>query len=88
MIYDMKKSVSVQVLDSDLTLFLVEKSGIYEIKKMDSSSSKRRKIRSIIFMCLVLAVAGIVGFGYFCTDQVRRMNKSCIIDFAKHYKQC
>lgn len=61
--FDMRKSVEVQV-DSDFALLLP--SGAYEIKKMEP----RRRLRSIVFICLVLAVAGIIGFGYFCPDQV------------------
>lgn len=61
---DMRKSVEVQV-DSDFALLLP--SGAYEIKKMEP----RRRLRSIVFICLMLAVAGIIGFGYFCPDQVR-----------------
>lgn len=61
---DVRKSVEVQV-DSDFALLLP--SGVYEIKKMEP----RPKLRSIIAICLVLAVAGIIGFGYFCPDQVR-----------------
>lgn len=60
---DMRKSVEVQV-DSDFALLLP--SGIYEIKKMEP----RPKLRSIIIICMILAVAGIIGFGYFCPDQV------------------
>lgn len=60
---DMRKSVEVQV-DSDFALLLP--SGAYEIKKMEP----RRRLRSIVFICLTLAVAGIIGFGYFCPDQV------------------
>lgn len=60
---DMRKSVEVQV-DSDFALLLP--SGAYEIKKMEP----RRRLRSIVFICLMLAVAGIIGFGYFCPDQV------------------
>lgn len=62
---DMRKSVEVQV-DSDFALLLP--SGAYEIKKMEP----RRRLRSIVFICLMLAVAGIIGFGYFCPDQVSR----------------
>ena len=61
---DMQKSVSVQV-DSDFALLLP--SGVYEIKKMEP----RSRLRSIIFICMILALAGIFGFGYFCPDQVR-----------------
>lgn len=60
---DMQKSVEVQV-DSDFALLLP--GGIYEIKKMEP----RPKIRTIIVFCMILAVAGIIGFGYFCPDQV------------------
>lgn len=60
---DMKKSVSVKV-DSDLTLLL--SSGVYEIKKMEP----RRRLRPIVIICLFLTIAGIIGFGYFCPDQV------------------
>lgn len=60
---DMQKNVSVQV-DSDFALLLP--SGVYEIKKMEP----RSKIRTIILFCLFLAIAGIIGFGYFCQDQV------------------
>lgn len=70
----MKKSVSIklidndEVIDSDLNFFLIE------IKKMDSSknsSNSKRKIKRIIFMSLVAFVLSlIVGFNYFCTDQV------------------
>ncbi|CAD6991248.1 unnamed protein product [Ceratitis capitata] len=59
---DMQKNVSVQV-DSDFALLLP--SGVYEIKKMEP----RSKIRTIILFCLFLAIAGIIGFGYFCQDQ-------------------
>lgn len=60
----MRKSVEVQV-DSDFALLLP--GGVYEIKKMEA----RSRLRSIIAICLILAVAGIIGFGYFCPDQVR-----------------
>lgn len=60
---EMRKSVEVQV-DSDFTLLLP--TGIYEIKKMEP----RRRLRSIVLICVVLAVSGIIGFGYFCPDQV------------------
>lgn len=61
---DMRKSVEVQV-DSDFALLLP--GGVYEIKKMEP----RSRIRSIILVCMILAVAGIIGFGYFCPDQVQ-----------------
>lgn len=62
---DMRKSVEVQV-DGDFAVYLP--SGVYEIKKMEP----RRRLRSIAFICLLLAVAGIIGFGYFCPDQVNK----------------
>ncbi|KAJ6635297.1 Heparan-sulfate 6-O-sulfotransferase 3-B, partial [Pseudolycoriella hygida] len=64
----MQKSVEVQV-DSDFALLLP--GGIYEIKKMEP----RPKIRTIIVICIFLAVAGIIGFGYFCPDQVCALTK-------------
>lgn len=64
---DMRKSVEVQV-DSDFALLLP--SGIYEIKKMEP----RRRLRSTVLICLILAIAGIIGFGYFCPDQVSCIN--------------
>lgn len=67
----MRKSVEVQV-DSDFALLLP--SGAYEIKKMEP----RRRLRSIVFICLMLAIAGIIGFGYFCPDQVSAL---CIFCF-------
>lgn len=60
---DMRKSVELQV-DSDFSLLLP--SGVYEIKKMEP----RRRLRSVVLICLFLAIAGIIGFGYFCPDQV------------------
>lgn len=66
--FDMRKSVEVQV-GSDFALLLP--SGAYEIKKMQP----RRRLRSIVFVCLTLAVAGIIGFGYFCPDQVCALTK-------------
>lgn len=60
---DMRKSVEVQV-DGDFAVYLP--SGVYEIKKMEP----RKRLQSIAFICLLLAVAGIIGFGYFCPDQV------------------
>ncbi|KAI8129840.1 hypothetical protein CVS40_1024 [Lucilia cuprina] len=73
-IKDMRKNVSVQV-DSDFALLLP--SGVYEIKKMEP----RSKIRTIIVFCLFLAIAGIIGFGYFCQDQKNRTaHKSYVKD--------
>lgn len=71
---DMRKSVEVQV-DSDFAVFLP--SGVYEIKKMEP----RRRLRSIALICLVLAVAGIIGFGYFCPDQVTMTSASKVFRF-------
>ncbi|XP_037808544.1 heparan-sulfate 6-O-sulfotransferase 1 [Lucilia sericata] len=71
-IKDMRKNVSVQV-DSDFALLLP--SGVYEIKKMEP----RSKIRTIIVFCLFLAIAGIIGFGYFCQDQVCALSKRSMI---------
>ncbi|XP_034132034.1 heparan-sulfate 6-O-sulfotransferase 2 isoform X2 [Drosophila guanche] len=66
---DMHKNVSVQV-DSDFALLLP--SGVYEIKKMEP----RSKIRKIIVFCLFLAIAGIIGFGYFCQDQANSISSN------------
>lgn len=62
-----KKSVEVQVLDSDFSLLLRE-SVTYEIK-MESRSAKS-KFRTFIMICIFLALSGIIYFGYFCSDQV------------------
>ncbi|KAM7359644.1 heparan sulfate 6-O-sulfotransferase isoform 3-T3 [Cochliomyia hominivorax] len=70
-IKDMRKNVSVQV-DSDFALLLP--SGVYEIKKMEP----RSKIRTIIVFCLFLAIAGIIGFGYFCQDQPSNLSPGAI----------
>lgn len=59
------KSVSVQCIDSDIALLLPN--GVYEIKQMESKSSKLKRIS---FFCLVLAIFGILGFGYYCPDKV------------------
>lgn len=73
----MRKSVEVQV-DSDFALLLP--GGVYEIKKMES----RSRLRSIIAVCLILAVAGIIGFGYFCPDQVCALTKRDIPSSAAY----
>uniref|UniRef100_A0A1B0G735 Heparan-sulfate 6-O-sulfotransferase n=1 Tax=Glossina morsitans morsitans TaxID=37546 RepID=A0A1B0G735_GLOMM len=39
----------------------------------------RFKIRTIIIFCLFLAMAGIIGFGYFCQDQVCALTKRSMI---------
>lgn len=67
----MQKSVSVQV-DSVFGLHLTE--GVYEIKRMETRSSR---LRTVILICLILAVSGIIGFGYFCNDQVRSVFGFC-----------
>ncbi|KAL1490325.1 hypothetical protein ABEB36_013040 [Hypothenemus hampei] len=59
------KSVSVQVLDSDIALLLPN--GVYEIKQMESKSSR---LKQICLFCLVLCLFGIFGFGYFCPEKV------------------
>ncbi|XP_028136447.1 heparan-sulfate 6-O-sulfotransferase 2 isoform X1 [Diabrotica virgifera virgifera] len=59
------KSVSVQVVNSDLALLLPN--GVYEIKQMESRSSR---LKQICLFCLVLCIFGIFGFGYFCPDKV------------------
>lgn len=61
-----KKSVEVQVFDSDFSVLLRE-SVTYEIK-MESRSKSR--LRSFVMICILLALSGIVYFGYFCSDQV------------------
>ena len=72
----MRKSVEVQV---DFALLLP--SGVYEIKKMEP----RSRLRSIVLICMVLAVAGIIGFGYFCPDQVCVHNDICLFKFNQFY---
>lgn len=61
-----KKSVEVQVFDSDFSVLLRE-SVTYEFKMESRSKSK---LRSFVLICILLAVSGIVYFGYFCSDQV------------------
>lgn len=61
-----KKSVEVQVFDSDFAVLLRE-SVTYEIK-MESRS--KNKLRNIVVGCVALALMGIVYFGYFCPEQV------------------
>lgn len=68
----MKKSVSVQV-ESDFALLLP--SGFYEIKTMEP----RPRLRSIVIACMLLAICGIFGFGYFCQDQVCALTKREVI---------
>lgn len=66
--FDMRKSVKVQV-DSGFALLLP--SGVYEIKKMQP----RCRLKYIVLICGTLAIAGIIGFGYFCPDQVCALTK-------------
>uniref|UniRef100_A0A182Y5A1 Heparan-sulfate 6-O-sulfotransferase n=1 Tax=Anopheles stephensi TaxID=30069 RepID=A0A182Y5A1_ANOST len=73
---DMKKSISVKV-DSDLTLLL--SSGVYEIKKMEP---RWRLRRPIILICLALTIAGIIGFGYYCPDQVCALSRRDVTSSA------
>lgn len=58
------KSVSVQAIDKDIALLLPD--GVYEIKQMESKS----RLRKVILLCVALALFGIFGFGYFCSDKV------------------
>lgn len=59
------KSVSVQVLDSDIALLLPN--GVYQIKQMETKSSR---LKQICLFCLALCLFGIFGFGYFCPEKV------------------
>lgn len=61
-----KRSVEVQVLDSDFSLLLRE-SVTYEFK-METRSKYR--FRNFVMFCMLLALTGIIYFGYFCSDQV------------------
>lgn len=61
------KSVSVQVIDRDIALLLPD--GVYEIKQMESKS----RLRRVILLCVALALFGIFGFGYFCSDKVNKL---------------
>lgn len=47
--------------ESDLALL-----GVYDYNTMKSKS----RIKNTIIFCFFLVIAGIVGFGYFCPDQV------------------
>lgn len=60
------KSVSVQVIDRDIALLLPD--GVYEIKQMESKS----RLRRVALLCVALALLGIFGFGYFCSDKVNK----------------
>lgn len=61
-----KKSVEVQVFDSDFAVLLRE-SVTYEIKMESRSKSK---LRNIAVGCVALTLMGIIYFGYFCPEQV------------------
>ena len=61
-----KRSVEVQVLDSDFSVLLRE-SVTYEFK-METRS--KYKFRNFVMFCMLLALTGIIYFGYFCSDQV------------------
>lgn len=61
-----KKSVEVQVFDSDFAVLLRE-SVTYELK-MESRS--KGKLRNIAVGCVALTLIGIIYFGYFCPEQV------------------
>lgn len=64
------RSVSVQVFDSDFVKLvpLIFKNHRHDyIKPMETRSKRFRKIA---FACLIFAVSGIIGFGYFCPDKV------------------
>lgn len=58
------KNVSVQVIDSDITLLLPNGT---EIRQMEPKYSWLRKI---CLVCFFLAVFGIVVFGYYSPDKV------------------
>lgn len=64
-------SVKALNLDSDFTLLLPlhsnQKKIVYEIRKMEPAGWR---IRNVSLFCLFLAVAGIIGFGYFCDSKV------------------
>jgi len=64
------KSVSVQVLDSDIALLLPN--GVYQIKQMETKSSR---LKQICLFCLALCLFGIFGFGYFCPEKVSKQRK-------------
>ncbi|XP_044267683.1 heparan-sulfate 6-O-sulfotransferase 2 [Tribolium madens] len=75
------KSVSVQVIDSDIALLLPN--GVYEIKQMEPKSSRLRRIG---IFCVALALFGIVGFGYFCPDKVCALsNKEASISLEDNF---
>lgn len=59
------KSVSVQVVDNEIAALLPN--GVYEIKGMETKSSRLKKI---CLFCMALCIFGIFGFGYFCPDKV------------------
>lgn len=61
-----KRSVEVQVIDSDLSVLLRE-SVTYEFKM---ETRPRSKFRGFVLLCLIVTVTGIIYFGYFCSDRV------------------
>ncbi|XP_066256490.1 heparan-sulfate 6-O-sulfotransferase 2 [Euwallacea similis] len=68
------KSVSVQVLDSDIALVLPN--GVYEIKQMEARSSR---LKRICIFCLALCLFGIFGFGYFCPEKVCALSSRDVV---------
>ncbi|XP_017773835.1 PREDICTED: heparan-sulfate 6-O-sulfotransferase 2 isoform X1 [Nicrophorus vespilloides] len=69
------KSVSVQVIDSDIALLLPN--GVYEIKQMEP----RSRLKSILIICGAMALFGIFGFGYFCPDKVCALSNRDAVRF-------
>ncbi|XP_023014089.1 heparan sulfate 6-O-sulfotransferase [Leptinotarsa decemlineata] len=68
------KSVSVRVINSDIAVLLPNR--VYEIKQMETKSSR---LRQICLLCLALCVFGILGFGYFCPDKVCALSSKSTI---------
>lgn len=73
------KSVSVQVIDRDIALLLPD--GVYEIKQMESKS----RLRKVGLLCVGLALFGIFGFGYFCSEKVCTHNNALIVIYYHFY---
>lgn len=61
-----KRSVEVQVLDSDFSVLLRE-SVTYEFKM---ETRAKNKFRNFVMFCMIFSLTGIIYFGYFCSDQV------------------
>lgn len=59
-----KRSVEVQVLDSDFSVLLRE-SVTYEFKM---ESRPKQRFRNFIMFLMFLALTGIIYFSYFCSD--------------------